>query len=93
MSGAVKQRKSELEMIPVSFSLFLYFSFLCYISYFVIINFYFSIIVFTIFFMKISCIFSFSGIFRDVPECSVFRVSALIITITKLSNLIGFQLP
>ena len=64
-------------MIPVSFSFFIYFSFLCYVIYFAIINFYFIIsylVFFFFFFMKNTFILSCSGIFRDVPECSVFRV-------------------
>ena len=70
-------------MIPVSFSFFLYLSFLFY----VIFNFYknyFFIILF-IFFMKITFIFSCSGTFRDVQECSgMFRVPAFIYALVLL---------
>ena len=63
------------EIIRVSFSLFLYFLFL-FLLFYAIINFYknYYIIVLLYFFMKITFIFSFSGMFRDVPECSrIFR--------------------
>ena len=64
MSGVWNRpRKSEPEMIQVSLSLF---------------TFLFTLLFF-FFFMKIIFIFSCSGIFRDVPECSgMFRVSAFI---------------
>ena len=66
--------RSCLEIIRVSFSLFLYFSFL-FLLFYVIINFYknyFIIIMllYIFFFMTIIFIFSCSGMFRDVPECS-----------------------
>ena len=66
------------EQIPVSFSWsdFLIFLFSVISYYFVIINFYQNyviIILFNFFFMKIIFIFSCSGMFRNVPECSVFR--------------------
>ena len=61
------------------FFIFLFFSFFVILCYFVIISFYknyFTIIILLLFFffMKIIFIFSCSGIFRDVPVCSVFRV-------------------
>ena len=60
------------------FFIFLFFSFFVILCYFVIISFYKNyfiiIILFYFFFMKIIFIFSCSGIFRDVPVCSVFRV-------------------
>ena len=61
------------------FFIFLFFSFFVILCYFVIISFYknyFTIIILFLlfFFMKIIFIFSCSGIFRDVPVCSVFRV-------------------
>ena len=66
--------RSCLEIIRVSFSLFLYFSFL-FLLFYVIINFYknyFVIIMllYFFFFMTIIFIFSCSAMFRDVPECS-----------------------
>ena len=74
------------EIIRVSLSLFLYFSFLLLLFY-VIINFYekyYFIIISLLFFYEIIFIFSCSAMFRDVqecsrmfrhvPECSVFRV-------------------
>ena len=61
------------------FFIFLFFSFFVILCYFVIIsfykNFFIIIILFFLFFMKIIFIFSCSGIFRDVPVCSVFRVA------------------
>ena len=50
-----------------------------FILFYVIISFYKNYFIFIIlflifFFMKISFIFSCSGMFRHVPECSVFRV-------------------
>ena len=69
---------SYSERIPVSFSwLFHCFSFFLLLFY-VINNFYKNyfviIILLYIFFMKIIFIFPCSGMFRDVPECSVFLV-------------------
>ena len=65
---------SYLEMIRVSFSLFLSLS--VFLLFYVIINFYkkYFIIITFFFFMKIIFIFSCSGMFQDVPECSMFRV-------------------
>ena len=80
MSGAVNRpRKSELEMIPVSFSFFLFFFiFLFYVMLFIllllILQKLFHYYYYFFFFMKITFIFSCSGMFRNVPECSVFRV-------------------
>ena len=63
MSGAVKQAKEvgagDDTSIVFFLSFFLSFSFSCYGS---------------IFFMKITFIFSCFGIFRDIPGCSVFPV-------------------
>ena len=52
---------------------------LCYVIYFVIIN------LLHFFFIKITYIFSCSGMFRNVPECSVFLVlsTPIIGSITK----------
>ena len=77
--------QANSEMIPLSFSLFLYFSFfllLLLLLFYVIINFYknYFIILFYLFlfFMKMFFLFfhvpGFSGMFRNVPECSMFRV-------------------
>ena len=55
-------------MIPVSFSLFVcFFVFTKIIS---LLSFFYSFF----FFMKIIFIFSCSGMLRNVPECSVFRI-------------------
>ena len=60
------------EMIRVSFSLFLSFSFSCYITLLLIFTKNILLLFFLIFFfMKIIFIFSFSGMFRNVP-CSGF---------------------
>ena len=58
------------------FFIFLFFSFFVILCYFVIISFYknYFIIIIIFFFMKIIFTFSCSGIFRDVPVCSVFLV-------------------
>ena len=70
-------------MIPVSFSLFLYFSLflLLLLLFYVIIYFYKNfiiiIILFIYFFLKIILFFHVpgcSGMFRHVPECSMFLV-------------------
>ena len=66
------------EIILVSFSLFLYFSFL-FLLFYVIIIFYKIILLllyyYNFFFMTIIFIFSCSGMFRNVPACSgMFRV-------------------
>ena len=80
---------SYSEMIPVSFSLFLYFSlfiFLLFLLFYVIIYFYKNFIIIIIiilfliiifFFLKIILFFHVpgcSGMFRNVPACSMFRV-------------------
>ena len=56
-------------MIPVSFSFFLYFSFLCY---FVVIKNIYVYIFYSIFFFHENFFYLF--MFRGVPECSVFLV-------------------
>ena len=64
------------EMIRVSFSLFLSLSVFCYFTLLLIfIKIILLLLLFYLFiFMKIIFIFSCSGMFRHVPECSVFRV-------------------
>ena len=69
-------------MIPVSFSFF-FFIFRFYVMLFILLLLIFtkiiSLLFYFIFFMKITVIFSCSGMFRDVPECSgMFRVSGFI---------------
>ena len=68
--------------------LFLHFFLFRYLLFYVIINFYRNyfiviIIFLNFFFMKIIFIFSRSGMFRNVPECSMFRV------LSTPSNIIG----
>ena len=76
--------RSCLEITRVSFSLFLYFSFL-FLLFYVIINFYknyFIIVMLLYIFFHDNYFYFFmfrdvprcSGMFRHVPECSVFRV-------------------
>ena len=78
-------------MIPVSLSLFLYFSLFLLLFYVIIYfykNYFIIIILFIYFFLEImfrdvpGC----SGMFRDVPECSMFRVlsTPLLIGLTCL---------
>ena len=63
------------EMIRVSFSLFLSLSVFCYFRLLLIFIKIILLLLFYLFiFMKIIFIFSCSGMFRDVPECSVFQV-------------------
>ena len=80
-------------MIPVSFSLFLYFSLflLLLLLFYVIIYFYKNfiiiiiIILFIYFFLKIILFFHVpgcSGMFRHVPECSMF----LVLSTANLTN-------
>ena len=75
---------SYSERIPVSFSWLLFFFFFCYFTF---INFlqksfyYYYFIIF--FFLKIIFIFSCSGVFRDVPECSGFYRRPFIIYILR----------
>ena len=73
-------RQNMFSHIPgddTSFFFFISFSFsFGFLLFYVIISFYenyFFIIIF-FFFMKIILIFSCSGMFRNVPECSMFRV-------------------
>ena len=63
------------EMIRVSFSLFLSLSVFCYFTLLLIfIKIILLLLLFYLFiFMKIIVIFSCSGMFRHVPECSMFR--------------------
>ena len=69
---------SYSEMIPVSFSLFLYFSFFCYYTLLLIFT-KISLLLLLFFFMKIILIFSRSRMFRNVRSCSgMFRVPGFI---------------
>ena len=62
-------------MIRVSFSSFLSLSVFCYFTLLLIfIKIILLLLLFFIFFMKIIFIFSCSGMFRNVPECSMFGV-------------------
>ena len=71
---------SYSEMIRVSFSLFLYFSFFCCCYFKLLLIFTKNVLLllyYYYFFMKIILIFSHPGMFQHVPECSVFQLVTL----------------
>ena len=69
---------SYSDRIPVSFFLIISLFFVFFLLFYVLINFYKNVFVIIIllyfFFMKIIFIFSCSGMFRNVPECSGIQI-------------------
>ena len=98
MSGSVKQAEEVGAGDDTSFFFFLFFFiFLLYVMLFILFVLIFTKIIsllfyLFIFFMKITFIFSCSGMFRNVPECSVFLVLSTPIQNTKIDFIVSDHL-